>query len=123
MIMLLYTLYLMYYKHTNLFAFYASVDLPLRINRFAYFLPQTFELYCKWRLVSGASRYKSKCKTNKVSDRFDYIDRLFKELDSTVWQSMANSRYELRYGDGHWPRREWTHSHSGRCVGWDSKTL
>lgn len=62
---------------------------------------------------------KASVKLTRFSDRFDYIDRLFKELDSTVWQSMANSQYELRYGDGHWPRREWTHSHSGRCVGWD----
>ena len=52
--------------------------------------------------VSGNPRYK-KCKTNTFPDRWDYIDRLFNELDSTMWQGMANSEYELRYGDGHWP--------------------
>ena len=34
---------------------------------------------------------KASVKLTRFLDRFDYIDRLFKELDSTVWQSMANS--------------------------------
>ena len=59
---------------------------------------------------------KASVKLTRFSDRWDYIDRLFKELDSTVWQSPKDSQYELlSYGDGHWPRREWTHSHRKMC--------
>ena len=68
------------------------VDLPLLgLTGLLIFYPKHLNYIVNGDLLSGASRYKSKCKTNKVSDRFDYIDRLFKELDSTVWQSMANS--------------------------------
>ena len=61
---------------------------------------------------------KASIKLTKFSDRFDYIHKLFTELDSNVWQKMNDSSYELRISDT-WPRREWTHSHSGPQVGWD----
>ena len=34
---------------------------------------------------------KASVRLTRFSDRFDYIDRLFKELDSTVWRNGNNS--------------------------------
>lgn len=55
----------------------------------------------------------------KFSDRWDYMDRLFKELDTEIWKNCKDTTYERRGGDEHWPRREWTHAHSGPQIGWD----
>lgn len=66
----------------------------------------------------GGLDTKASVKLTKFSDRWDYIDRLFNELDSETWKAIPRTNYELRLND-EWPRRIWCHSHSGSQIGWD----
>ena len=61
---------------------------------------------------------KASVKLTKFSDRWDYIHRLFGELNSETWRDLPNTSFELRV-DEKWPRREWCFSHSGPQIGWD----
>ena len=40
---------------------------------------------------------KPSVRLTRFSDRWDYIDRLFKELDSEKWRSLPRTNFELRF--------------------------